>query len=169
MVSTIPEPASVSRLRRSRSLRRLGISAFALVVILGISNRLGPLEERVSASARDYELVVSYPIITRAGLPVSWLVEVERAGGWIDPVVVSVTHSYFEIFDFHGMTPEPSSTRVEDDLLILEFDPPEGERLTVRFDGRVEPGIQASREATTAIHAYAGEIAEVRYRTWVAP
>lgn len=168
-VSTVPDQPSLSHLRRTRVGRRLGVSAFALFLGLGLSSRLGPLERSIAASEQGYSLSVSFPAVTRPGLAASWSLEVEHSGGWSEPVVLAVTRDYFDIFDIDTMIPSPSATRVDGDRVILEFDPPEGDSLTVQLDGRVEPGIQASPEATTAIQTAVGAVAEVRYRTWLVP
>ena len=49
------------------------------------------------------------------------------------------------------------------------FDPPQGEVLTVSIDGNIQLDAHFGAPATVAVLQHGSPVAELHYRTWVAP
>ena len=166
---TRPDAEPIERLRRRRGARRLGIGAIGLLVLFGLGNAVGLRIGTASADASDVTLEVTYAEVTRSGLETPWKVEVRSAGGFDQPVTITTTAAYFERFDFNQWYPEPSSTTLRDDLLVLTFDRPQGDVLLVRFDGRASPTFGLGSAATTSLDTPGLPPLSVGYRTVVMP
>lgn len=166
---TSPEPASVSRLRHARALRRAALAVLAVFVLLGLTGLLGVRSSTVVARGEGYELTVTYGSVTRAGLATPFSVEVRRPGGFAGPVVIAVSSSYLEIFDENGLDPDPSEATATRDQVEWTFDAPSGDVLGVSFDARVEPGVQWGREGFAAVLVDGRPVARSSFRTWVMP
>jgi|GEM_PF-899423 hypothetical protein len=170
-VSTRPDPLPIGRLRRQRGLRRVGLSALALLVVAGLLNLFG-VWVRVAAASRDgVTLEVSYAAVTRSGLQTPWTAVVRSSDGFEGPITIATSAEYFERFDFNQWYPEPSSTTIRDDVLLLSFEPPADgrEQLTVRFDGRASPTFGLGSQARTTLETDGLPPLSVEYRTVVMP
>ena len=167
--STRPRTVPVRALRRHRALRRVGLVAIGVMVLAGLANLLGVRLGHVSASEGGTSLAVTYARVTRPGLATPWRVEVQRTGGFQGPITIATTSSYFDSFDFNQWYPEPASTSLRGDLLLLTFDKPQGEVLTLRFDGRATPTFGVGSRATTSIDTQGLPSLSVDYRTMVMP
>lgn len=172
-LSTDPEGAELSHLRRSRALRLvflLGITAFLL---LGAVGAFGVRHGEVSSSGGGYELLVRYPTISRPGLASVWSVEVRRTDGapLTGPIVLATTGDYFDLFDENGLDPDPAAAMSDGENIVWEFEPAEGATsITVGFDARIEPGVQlTTKAATTAVLDDGEPVTSVSYRTRVMP
>ena len=167
---TRPDPLPIARLRRQRASRRVGLTAVALFVVVGLVNFLGVWVRTARASSDGVTLEVSYAAVTRSGLETPWTAVVRSADGFDGPITIATSAAYFERFDFNQWYPEPSSTTVRDDVLLLSFEPPAGGReLTVRFDGRASPSFGLGSRATTALETDGLPPLSVEYRTVVMP
>jgi hypothetical protein len=167
--STLPEPVSREQVGRARSVRRLGTGLLALFLVLGAVNVFGVRSDEVSASGGGYELTVTYAAMSRPGLATPWDVEVRRPGGFDRPVIIATTGQYLDMFDENGLDPEPSSSTATEDLIIWEFEPPSGDTLSVTFDARLEPAVQAGRSGETSVLVNGRSVVRVGYTTRVMP
>lgn len=167
--STRPEDQSIERLRRQRNLRRVGLAAIGLLLAAGMLNLLGVRTGVARDTADGVSLAVTYAQVSRSGLETPWRVEVTSPGGFHGPVTLTTSAAYFDRFDFNQFYPEPSSTTVRDELLVLTFEPPSGERLVVRFDGRASPTFGIGSGATTTLETEGLPRLSVSYRTVVMP
>jgi hypothetical protein len=138
-------------------------------VLLGASSLLGPHTSTRQASGGGYDLKVVYPAVTRPGLAIRWIVFVHRRGGFDGPIQLATTATYFNLFDFADLDPDPSAQTTSADLSIWEFDPPPGETLRVTFDGRLEPARQHGSTATTSVLEDDRPVVSIRYQTRVMP
>jgi len=170
-VSTRPDPLPIGRLRRQRALRRIGLSALGLLVAAGLLNLFGVWLRVAEASADGVTLEVSYAAVTRSGLETPWTAVVRSSEGFDGPITIATSAAYFERFDFNQWYPEPSSSAIRDDMLLLSFEaPPRGSReLTVRFDGRASPSFGLGSNASTALATDGLPSLSVDYRTVVMP
>jgi hypothetical protein len=163
------EESRLPRLRRARSWRRVIMGLLAVLVIAGLTSALGVKVKTAGAENEELALRVKYASVTRLGLPTPWEVEVTREGGFAAPVTIATTNSYFEIFDENGFSPQPTKTIIDGDLVVWEFDPPEGDTLTIDFDARIEPAFKGGRTAVTSIRQNGSDVLTVEYRTRVLP
>jgi hypothetical protein len=82
---------------------------------------------------------------------------------------LATTATYFNLFDFADIDPDPSKQTTSAELSIWEFDPPQGETLRVTLDARLEPARQQGSTATTSILEGDLPIVSIRYQTRVMP
>lgn len=167
--STIPEEPSRGRVARARMGRRLGIGVLGLFLALGAINVFGVRSDRVSASGGGYELTVTYAAMSRPGLATPWNVEVRRRGGFEGPITIATTLDYLNMFDENGLDPDPSSSTATDELVIWEFEPPDGDTLGITFDARLEPAVQSGRSGETSVLVDGEAVVRVGYTTRVMP
>lgn len=167
--STRPEDQTIERLRRQRALRRVGLVAIGAVIVAGMLNLLGVRTGVARDSADGVSLEVTYAQVSRSGLATPWTLEVASADGFPGPVTVATSADYFDRFDFNQWYPEPSATTFRDGSLVLTFEPPEGDHLVVRFDGRASPTFGLGSEATTTLETEGLPRLSVSYRTVVMP
>ena len=168
-MSTRPEAEPIERLHWHRGARRVGLGAIGVLVLLGLANLLGVRTATATATDDGVGLTVTYAQMTRSGLETPWRVEVRSAAGFDGPVTLSTSATYFERFDFNQMYPEPASTTVRGDLLVITFERPEGDVLLVRFDGRASPTFGLGSSATTTLETEGFPSLSVDYRTVVMP
>ncbi|HET9310181.1 MAG TPA: hypothetical protein VFP41_03025 [Actinomycetota bacterium] len=169
-VSTRPDPVPIGRLRRQRALRRVGLSALGLLVVAGLLNLFGVWVRVAGASQDGVTLEVSYAAVTRSGLQTPWTAVVRSSDGFEGPITIATSAEYFERFDFNQWYPEPSSTKIRGDALLLSFEPPGDRReFTVRFDGRASPTFGLGSHARTTLETDGLPPLSVEYRTVVMP
>ena len=116
-----------------------------------------------------YELRVTYPQMTRAGLGVPFAVTVIHPGGFEGPVTLEMDLRYLDLFDENGTNPAPDQSTSAGDRLVLEFARPEGDVFEMRLDTRTGPNVQWGRRGTTTLIVGGTAVASVSYRTWVMP
>lgn len=169
MPTTPDRAASLADSRRHRMARRVGLSLLVAVLLLGAANLLGVRPASVSASGGGFGLTVTYAAVSRPGLSTPWAVEVRRPGGFDGPVTIATTGEYFHLFDENGLDPDPDAATATPDLLVWEFQPPDGDVLEVTFDARLEPASHLGRSAETSILVNGAPVVSVRYTTVVMP
>lgn len=168
-IRPILEIADISRLRRARNARRAVMTLTCLLVLLGASSMLGVREATVSAESDGIEMTLTYAAVSRLGLATPWELQVTRQGGFGGPITVATTSTYFDIFDQNDLSPQPSSATTDGDLILWEFDPPQGDTLTVSVDARLEPVFRGGRSADTSVRENGVDVVGVSYRTRVMP
>ncbi|MFL5737037.1 MAG: hypothetical protein ACJ76P_06845, partial [Actinomycetota bacterium] len=94
--STDPGGLSPERLRRDRLGRRVMIAVLVAFVALGAADLLGSKTSVVSATGGGYTLTVTYPSVTRPGLPMRWEFEVRHPGGFSGPISIATTFDWHE-------------------------------------------------------------------------
>lgn len=151
--------------------RRLFALAIIAFLVAGAANMFGVRHEEVSSEAGGYEMTLTYGAASRPGLATLWEVEIRHSGGFDSPITLATTASYFGAFDENGLDPDPDKAYGEGDLIVWEFEPPEGDVFSLSFDARIEPGQQlVTFPARTALLDEKGdEIVAVVYETRVWP
>jgi hypothetical protein len=157
------------QLKRERLGRRIIMSCLALFILVAATGALGVRTDTRSARGGGYELVVTYASVTRAGLATPWSVRVRREGGFEGAITVATSRAYFELFDENGLNPDPAAATTRGDLLVWEFDPPDGDTLSITYDARLGPSIQLGQTATTMVLSEGTPAVTVDYRTLVVP
>lgn len=170
-VSTLVDARDAHASRRSRGLRRAGMSAVGLVVLLGLSGVLGIRSSTSTARSPDgWSLAVRHAQVTRAGIAVPFHVTVRHAGGFDGPVTLSLSSDLMERFDFQNFYPNPAKETATEDRLIYEFDPPPGDTFRLSVDARTSPDQNGSTAVyRTSVLADGRPVAEVAFRMWVVP
>lgn len=168
---TIPGGPGTSLRGERRGLwgRRATLGALVVFLALGLLDVFGDREGTVSAAAGGWELAVVHPAATRSGLSLEWRIAVRRAGGFDGPVVVATSGGFVEFLDENAIEPMPSSSTADGERLIWTFDPPPGEELVVRVDGRIDPSRRGRASATTSVLEDGRPVVSVDYDTRVFP
>lgn len=150
-------------------MRRIGIAALVVFLAIGASGYLGSRTSTVVADSNGYRLEVTYPAVTRPGLPVRWEIEVEHAGGFTSPVTIAFSFDYIHLFDISNAEPDASSATASDTEFRYVFDPPPGSTFRVSLDGNAEPGEHGPFTAVTSLLVDGAPIVSVGYRTVMVP
>lgn len=145
------------------------IGLLILFVIGGATGFFGFRGASVSDSGGGFDLEVAYPEKTRGGLASPWKATVHREGGFDGPITLGVTAAFFEAFDVNGFYPTPVAQTPSGDLLLMEFDPPNGDTLDVHFDARAQPDLQTGMDVVTAVVVEGVPVASVSYSMEVSP
>ncbi len=169
VVPTAPEESSLLRSRRSRAVRRLFMILLFGVLVLGLTGTLGVRTGTVTARGGDYELTVTYARVARPGLAAPWSLEIRHPGGFDGPVTVSTDTKYLDMFDENGFDPQPSTSTANADTVFWEFEPPDGDTLSVSLDARLEPGVHWGKTGETSVLVDGEPVVTARYKTWVLP
>ncbi len=135
-----PQIADAPMSRRYAAARLIGLAALVAIVAAAALGWAGPREETASASEAGIMLDVTYPQVTRAGEPAPLAIKVTQPAGFTGPIEVRLCRDLFDLLDFQNWFPLPSKETNGDDVLIYEFDPPEGTVLDIRLDARSQPG-----------------------------
>jgi hypothetical protein len=94
--STRPDDVPIGSQRRFRAMRRVGVGAIGVFVLLGLANLVGVRMGQASAEADGTSLAVTYASVTRPGLSTPWSLEIRHPGGFPGPVTVATTSGYFD-------------------------------------------------------------------------
>lgn len=138
----------------------IGFGAFGL---------LGSRTSTVQAGRHGYGLSVSYPSVTRPGLPVRWEIEVHHVGGFSEPIRLATTFDYLHLFDISNTEPDAASSSATSDAVEYDFAAPSGDTFRVAMDGNAEPGEHGPFIATTRLIVSGEPVVGVSYRTVMVP
>jgi hypothetical protein len=158
----------VVRERRNRVVRSIGLGVVAVVVVTGVVGGFGVRSRQVSARQGTLEVRVTYPLVARGGLAVPLEVAIERPGGLRGEPRLSISARYLGAFDLNSVSPDPTGSTASAEMMSWTFEPPSDEVLVVRFDVRVEPGVQWRKRGFIEA-ADAGTVTRVEVDTWIAP
>lgn len=166
---TAPEEQDLLRMRRARTFRRLFIAVLFAFLGVGLAGQLGVRSRSTTAQGDGYELTVTYGQVSRGGLATPWSFEVHRPGGFDGPITVSTTSAYLDLFDENGFDPQPRSSTATPEVVIWEFEPPDGDTLGVSLDARIEPAAQWGRTGQTSVLVDGKPVVTAEYKTWIMP
>lgn len=168
-------PTTRSDLASRRRLYAVTTALISLVVAvaaldgIGLIDAVGVDSRRTTVEGGGYRLTVQYGEVSRPALATPFEIVVTRPGGFVGPVTLAVDRSYLKMWDENGLVPEPSSVRADEDRVIWEFEPPDGDELAIYFDARIEPAVQRGRDGWVAIIEEDQEVARIDFHTRVLP
>lgn len=110
------------------------IVALAVLEALVGSSVYGVDSVTTSATEGNTQLAVRHPTVTRGQLVVPLQITVTQQGGFTDPIVLSLTSDYLDLFISQGPDPDPSNETATDKDLILTFEPPPGDTFVVGWN-----------------------------------
>ena len=145
------------------------LAAITAVIALAFTGLYGVTTRTERAEGGGYELEVRYGDRSRGALATPFEIDVHRPGGFDGPVTLAVTADYLRMWDENGLVPAPSAERTEGRWLIWEFEPPEGETLSVAYDARIEPAAQDGERGEVQIREEGTPVAAVSFETRVFP
>src|SRR5438874_7904833 len=133
-----PERVTLRQLRRSRLFRRVGLLFMAAILVLGAFNFLGGRTGKATASGDGYQLEVTYPQTGRPGINAPVQIQVQKQGGFVGPVTVSMSSKYLDILNVQNLEPDPQQTTSSDKATTWQFNPPPGDTLVISLSGEFE-------------------------------
>jgi hypothetical protein len=149
--------------------RRVFIVVLCLVVLAGSLGLLGGHTSTATVSRGGYRMTLQYPRIERAGIDTLWELKVVHAGGFPGPLTVSVTGSYFDLFETQGFYPTPSATTRDGTNVYMTFTKPPGNTFVVMFDAYIQPYSVFGKKATVSVMRNGIPVASIHYHTWLVP
>jgi hypothetical protein len=129
----------------------------------------GVLSTTTSGNDGRLHVVVHYPRVARPGLAAPFEIRMHRDGGFAGPVTVGIDAEYVAIWDENGRLPAPASESLEDNGIVWEFDPPDGDVLHARWDGRIEPAVSSGRDGEVWVDDGSGDFVRISFRTEIRP
>lgn len=176
-MSTITDlgPESDRDLRKRRTVYGATTIVVSAIVGLGVIDAIGWFNPygvdsaTRTATGGGYELTVVYPAVSRPALASPFKIEVTRPGGFDAPITIAVTQNYLTLWDENGLVPAPSAETTRGPWVDWEFDPPDGDTLTVYYDARIEPTAQHGEAAAVAVVEDGQNVVEVEFETQVRP
>jgi len=166
---TAPRQIPLARFKRAQTGRRVAVAALALFLLVALSSLLGPQTATSTSTGGGYTLTVTYPRITRPGLPVRWEFTVSHPGGFDQPIHLATSFDQLHLFDTSNVEPDAESATSTATDVIYTFAPPSGDTLRVSMDGNAEPDFQEFGPATTSVLVDGQPAVSVSYRTVVIP
>jgi hypothetical protein len=170
-IATLQQPRDAPAVRRARNWRRAGLSVLLLFVVAGLVGLFGVRSATTTARGAGYTLAVHHAQVVRAGVAISFHVEVTHPGGFGGPVRLAISSDLFERFDFQNFYPNPSKETADSRYVYYEFDPPSGDSFRLSLDARTAPDQNGSTEVyrTRLLDSSDRPLVSVRFRMWVAP
>ncbi|WP_110182058.1 hypothetical protein [Nocardioides solisilvae] len=156
-----------------RRSHRLAVTGLVLLVLAGVLGLLGPRTGQVEDTTGPWDLRVTYPSVTRAGVPTPLHLTVTREAGFegVEAVRVALCDDWFDHVDFQSWYPTPAAETGLPGRLVYDFDPPPtGRTLEVSLDAHEQPGGLAGRR-TCEVEVLLDDVvaASVSFSTWRLP
>jgi hypothetical protein len=169
--STVPDAPSIRRVRRALWGRRLLLCFLVAILVAGFIGMLGGRTRTAESTGNGYDLQVHFASIARPGVTVPFDIQLQRDGGFDGPVTIAISASYLSSIDAQAVEPEPQSTTSDGDLVVFQFEPPQGDIFGVSWEAEIDPAANMGRkEATIAVLSDDDNPAvAVSIRTWVLP
>lgn len=157
--------------RRGRSARRVAVVTLLVFVGLGLSGRLGYRQSSIERGSDRIDAELSYPSVTRGGLPTHWSLAITAGDGAPigGTVRIETTAAYFDGLDHNDLVPAPDRAWQTPEAVVWEFDAADESALMVTLDVRTQPDHRWRSSATTVVFSDDVEIASFDYRTWTLP
>jgi hypothetical protein len=130
---------------------------------------LGPKTATATARGSGYTVVVTYPSVTRPGLPIRWEYVITHPGGFDGPVSLATTFDYLHLFDLTNIEPEAVGSTSTAGEVVYTFARPAGDELRVSMDATAESGFHEVPETTTQVAVGGSTVVTVRFSTKVVP
>lgn len=157
--------------RRGQWWRWAGVALLVAIMLAATVGLLGPRTAETSATARGYQLDVTYPQVTRAGQPAPLHVRITAEAGFGETVQVSACDGIFDNFDFQNWYPNPSAETSTPTEVVYEFDAPvSGNTLEVSLDARSAPGqFGGIRDCEISVLEDDRPVVSTAFTTWRMP
>src|SRR3954453_3297026 len=168
--STVPEDPPFRKVRRAQWGRRVLVAVLLAILVAGLVGLFGIRTRTAEASAGGYQLEVHFASIARPGVTVPLDLQIHHDGGFSGPITIAVPASYLSAVDAQSPQPEPTSSTSDGDVVVFQFDAPQGDTFGASWEAEVDPAANMGRrEATIAVIDNGNPVVSVPIRTWVLP
>lgn len=142
-----------------------------VIVVLGATGLLGIRSGVKSAHANGYQLSVTYPHISRAGLDSPFRVRVHPDNGTVGGVVtIGITSAWFRLFETQGFFPNADAMTNDGTFVYMTFAKPgPGHDFVLEYDAYIQPAAQVGKSATIVLQIDGQEVARTGIKTWLLP
>src|SRR5829696_2061255 len=110
---------------RDMWLRRILITIVSVIVVIGLTGRLGVRSNTLTqrASSGDTNVELTYPEVARPGLAVPWRLSVTGLDLSLPHLVeFELSSEYADSFDFNNLPPDPESVSRTPSTITYEFE-----------------------------------------------
>jgi hypothetical protein len=147
------------------------LGLFGALLLAGLIGWLGTRTRITEASDNGFNLQVHYASIARPGVEVPFDIQVHRDGGFTGPITLTVPSSYLSSIDAQSPEPEPTSTTSDGDLVVFEFDAPQGDTFGVSWLAQIDASANMGRKQGTisVLNDDGTSAVAASIRTWVLP
>lgn len=164
------ETHQIEGARRGRVVRRITVAGIAAFVLAGMFGVFGYRQSTTAAHTGDFDIELSYPSVTRAGLPSHWELDIHRRGDApIGALEIRTSADYLDAFDHNDLVPTPDSVEQTATDVIWTYERVESPTLAVTLDIRTQPNARWRHPASTQVVIDGDVVATFDYRTTVAP
>ena len=132
--------------------------------VLGVDSEIVEVEADDGSSVR-----VEYPSLTRPALASPFSIEVQRDGGFQQPIELAISRPWIEVWDENGLYPTPSKEVGDERWVVYEFDPPDGDTFRFFYDARLEPAMQSGVSGAVELRDGPTVLARLDFHTQVRP
>lgn len=168
-IPTTPGREPVRKLRRARSGRQAMVGLLAVFVFFGLLGLFGSKTKEVAAASGGYRLKVVYPAVTRPGLPIRWIYEVEHAGGFSGEITIATTERYLNLLDIspwrRSLPRRPPGEGSSSGRSIRRL----GGDFIVSIDAATESGVHKLPQAMAQVMVDHRPVVQVRFKTVLVP
>lgn len=146
------------------------LSVFVLIILAGLLG-LYDMGGEKRAELGDADVVIGYPVTTRAGMDLSITVEISSDEPLPDTIRMEVDQDYLELFEDLLFVPEASEQLpLTNDIMRMEYDVPEGATtVKLTIDGRAGDEWEPRTSGTIRLYMADGSETEVPITTWRLP
>ena len=147
------------------------VVALAVLEALFGSSVYGVDTRTTRATQAGTQLAVSHPTVTRGQLATPLEITVSRAGGFPEPIVLTITADYLSLFLSQGPDPGPTSETATAEDLIMTFDPPPGDTFVVGWNlqAKAVGSFTTANARVAVVDAAQRPVVEVDFDTKVRP
>lgn len=163
--STLYDVVDAKRGRNGRVARRVLLWLLALFVLTMLAGVFGQVSLIKSASP-GYELTVTAPRTTRAGMDATVSVELLSTQKISGPISVEIEQDYFNGFSTHDFSPAPDGESSDGKFLVLEYDAPDKAAFRLDINGTMSQ--DSSIFDSGEVRVYIGDelVASAELKTW---
>jgi hypothetical protein len=148
------------------------VVALAFVEAVTHTPAFGEDRAMARASGAGVDLEVTYPRVSRGQLLAPVEITLHMPAGGSDPVTISITSAWTELFVTDDLSPQPTAETTTGDATLMTFMPPGGgQDLQIELEQETRPSAWfRHRSGTVAVLDASGQpVVSVKLRTDVRP
>ncbi|MDQ0096015.1 hypothetical protein [Paeniglutamicibacter psychrophenolicus] len=145
--------------------RRIILTLVALFVLASLANVFG-MDTTSTGGSPGYELTVSAPRTSRAGMDGKITVTLHAAQKISGPITVKVEQDYLDAFTTYGISPAPDGESSDGHLLVLDYDASDEKTFRLDIDGTVSEDSDLRAHGNVQVYIDGDLVASTKLRLW---